>query len=483
MKVSPGWMTFLIGLVILALAGVIYQQSLARAGAYGTGSTAIVTDPNVKYACPMRCVELDEPGDCPVCGMEMTPIVKSGTETVATEQGSDGPQMFVCPMHPQVVQDHEGTCPICGMELVPQRSDEAAVDAATAEAVSAVKLSPLQAVLADVQAVHPTREKMAVTVTAIGEVAVAQGQTNVIVSWQEGRVDDLVVREAGGSIAKGEHILDIYSEELVQAQEEYLVSLDAVERLADSGYESVTSSTEGLLEASRLKLGRLGMTADQIAALSSERRTTEDVPIYATHGGVILEKHVTEGMYVMRGEELFTVAALDPIWVELTVFESDAAMLRAGDRVSLTTPLAPGKTFSGRVELIEPEFDMETRTLRARVVVDNPAGTLRPGMIVDAKLAVSYGELLLLPRNAVLHTGDGDLVYVLVGEQLWAPREVEVGRDFGDKLEIVGGLSRDEAVAATSVFMLDSEAQLKGVPRPVDLPAVDAPAPDPHAGH
>ena len=201
------------------------------------------------------------------------------------------------------------------------------------------------------------------------------------------------------------------------------------------------------------------------------------MPIYATHSGTVMEKKVTEGMYVMRGEELFSVADLSKVWVIVKVFEKDAANLRAGDHVTMKCPIHPGMVFHGRVELIEPELDMATRTHRARVIVDNAAGILKPGLVLDAELAVDYGSLMLLPRNAVLHTGDGDLVYVLAGENLWEPRRVKVGRDFGDKVEIVSGLRRDEAVAGTAVFLLDSEAQLKGVPRPTDEAGSAAPPP------
>ena len=126
--------------------------------------------------------------------------------------------------------------------------------------------------------------------------------------------------------------------------------------------------------------------------------------------------------------------------------------------------------FHGRVELIEPSLDSRTHTHRARVTVGNSQFILRPGMIMDAELTVDHGEMLLLERNAVLHTGDGDLVYVLAGENQWLPRRVTTGRDFGDMVEIVSGLKRDEAVAGTAVFLIDSEAQLKGVPRPLDVP-------------
>jgi Cu(I)/Ag(I) efflux system membrane fusion protein len=376
-------------------------------------------------------------------------------------------------MHPQIEQDHPGTCPICGMELVPKTSSSDEIDPTLAEAVAAVKLSPTQAVLGEVQAVHPSREHIALTIPAQGEAVVAQDSIESITSWTEGRVDELFLRDTGGVVKAGDHILDLYSEDLVQAQEEFLVAKQAVDQLGGSGYESIASSSKSLLEGARTKLQRLGMSSEQIAALEAGGAVQERVPIYARHSGVVMDKKVSEGMFVMKGEMLYEVADLSKIWVELRVFEADAAKLRAGDRVNFESPVHPGKQYRGKIILIEPELNMETRAYRARVEVSNPDMSLRPGMILDAKISFDYGNLLLLPRNAVLHTGDGDLVYVLAGENLWQPRRVTVGRDFGDKVEIVSGLKPEEAVAGTAVFLIDSEAQLKGVPRPVDAPAGD----------
>ena len=469
MRLAPGIVTFLVGLLILAIAGVFYQQSMIASGSFQTGgSTAPQAD--TKYVCPMLCVEMDEPGNCPKCGMEMTPL-----ETVAQQTApTPGKTEYTCPMHPQIVQDKEGSCPICGMELVPKSNDNSAVDQATKDMVSAVSLSPLQAVLSDVQPVHSESKHIELKVPAIGEVKIPQDRENKIVSWQQGRVDNLLLRETGGEIKSGEHLMDIYSEELIQAQEEYLLALEAVTKLGDSRFASVSGSSKRLLKASKTKLLRLGMTQDQLDKLEASGTVQESIPIYATHGGTVMDKTVTEGMYIKEGSPLFTVADLNQVWVELDIFESDAASMKAGDEVSMLCPIHPGMLFKGVIDLIEPTLDSTTRTHRARVIVDNPDDILKPGMIMNAELTVDHGELVLLPRNAILHTGDGDLVYVLIGENQWEPRRVTIGRDYGELVEIISGLKANEAVAGTAVFLLDSEAQLKGIPRPIEQTGDDS---------
>ncbi len=472
-QLSPGLLTFVVGLLLLSLAGVAYQQYLLSSGGVGSApakGTASSTAQAVKYACPMRCVETEEPGPCPVCGMDMQPITSASAASSSAGAPAAGPQMYTCPMHPQIVQDHPGSCPICGMELVPKQDSGGGIDPALDSATAAVRLSPAQAVLSGIEAVHPSREHKALSIPAFGQTVIPDGQIESISSWTEGRIDDLFLKDTGGVVKKGDHILDLYSEELVQAQEEFLVAKAAVDQLSGSGYESISQSSRSLLEASRTKLSRLGMTAEQVRSLEDSGRVADRIPIYAGKGGVVMEKKVAEGMYVMKGESLYEVADLSKLWVEVQVFEADAAKLRAGDRVAFESPSQPGKTYRGKVILIEPEVSMETRTWTARVEVANPDMSLRPGQVLNATLSFDYGELLLLPRNAVLHTGDGDLVYVLAGQDLWQPRRVKVGRDFGDQVEIVEGLSADEAVAGTAVFLLDSEAQLKGIPRPLEEP-------------
>jgi RND family efflux transporter MFP subunit len=420
-RLSPGWLTFIVGLLFLLLAGILYQQSLIASGKLGGGASA---------------------------------------------SAPAGAQTYICPMHPQVVQDHPGTCPICGMELV-LKSAAAAGSSVSVDELKGAHLSPEQEVLANVTPVKPVRDSMALSVPATGEVAVPQDQMREVVAWQDGRIDNLVVGETGGTVREGQHIMDLYSEDLIQAQEEYLIALKAADELGDSGYESIADSTRGLLNASRSKLVRMGMKPEQLLQLEKTRKVVERVPIYAKEGGIVMDKKVAEGMYVMKGEELYSVASLNPIWVEVRLYEKDAASARVGDMVRFTSPAAPGTRFSGRVVLIEPMVDMETRTYKLRVKVDNPGLKLRPGMLLDAQIDFDYGDLLLLPRNAVLHTGNGDLVYVKASDGTWQPRSVITGRDFGDRVEIVSGLKQSEEVAGSAVFLLDSEAQLKGVPRPV----------------
>jgi RND family efflux transporter MFP subunit len=462
MRVSPALMTFLIGLLLLSAVGLFYQRSLVASGAYGTAGAAVQAAPvNVKYGCPMRCVETDKPGDCPVCGMEMMPVELQPVVTAATPAQTE----YTCPMHPQILQDHPGTCPICGMELVIKNTGSDPVDAATEELVAGVKVSPLQGVLSDVQVTMPERRIISRTIDAIGEVEVPEDQINMVVSWQPGRVDNLELNQSGVMITKGQHVLDIYSEELIRAQEEYLISLKARDQLSDSSYDYIANSGSQLLGSAESRLTRLGFTANQLTALAESRSISEHIPLNSLYSGVVMRKFVTEGDYVMEGSQLYEIADLGSLWVDMEVFEEDAASLQPGIKVNLDCPVHPGMVFRGSLELVEPRQDGMTRTQVARVRVDNPDMILRPGMLVQTSFETERHEALLLLRNAVLQTGDGAIVYVARNNGLWEPRNVTTGLIEGDMIEITSGLSEGEGVASTAVFLLDSEAQIRGIPR------------------
>jgi len=422
-RISPGWLTFLVGLLFLLVAGLAYQQSLVASGKLGGGSTSTASKPT-------------------------------------------GAQVYTCPMHPQVVQDHPGTCPICGMELV-LKSGAAQGATVNVAALKGAQLSPEQEVLADVTPVHATREAKADTLDTVGEVEVPTNQIRQVTAWLDGRIVKVANVCCGTTIGKGQKVMDFYSPDLVQAQNEYLIALQASDELGHSRYASVASSSIGMLSASRDKLLRLGLLPEQIGQLEKERHARDTIPVYSAERGVILEQKAYAGQWVNKGDELFTVADLSPIWVNLSVYEKDIAKVKPGYRVTLTSPSAPGRRFRGTVSIIQPELSMETRTYKVRVVLSNADLKIRPGMLLDASVDVDYGTLTMLPRNAVLHTGNGDLVYVKASDGTWQPRSVTVSRDFGDRVAISSGVTPADTVAGSAVFLLDSEAQLKGVPRPV----------------
>ena len=465
MRVSPAFMTFLVGLMLLAAAGLFYQRSLVESGAYGSAPQTQAPAANVNYACPMRCVETDQPGDCPVCGMEMMPVELAPALGNTAAAATPAVTMYTCPMHPQIIQDHPGTCPICGMELVIKSDGNDAVDSATEELVAGVKVSPLQGVLADVQVAMPMRKTISRSIDAIGTVEVPEDQYNMVVSWQPGRIDNLQLAQTGVVISKGQHVLDIYSEELIRAQEEYLIALQARDQLSDSSYDYIADSGRQLLESAESRLTRLGFSASQLNGLASNREISEHIPLSSLYNGVVMQKFVTEGDYVMEGSKLYQIADLSSLWVEMEVFEEDSASLHPGLKVKLDCPVHPGMVFNGVLELVEPRQNEMTRTQVARVRVDNPDMILRPGMIVQTSFETERHEALMLIRNAVLQTGEGALVYVASGNELWEPRSVTTGLVDGDMIEITSGLSEGEGVASTAVFLLDSEAQFKGIPR------------------
>ncbi|MGQ0703240.1 MAG: efflux RND transporter periplasmic adaptor subunit [Gemmatimonadales bacterium] len=261
-----------------------------------------------------------------------------------------------------------------------------------------------------------------------------------------GWVERLFADYVGKPVREGEPLLALYSPELVSAQEEYLTA----RRLRDSA----------LVAAARRRLELWNISEAEIASLDQRGTAERTLVIRAPRSGEVAEKMVTEGQAVRAGENLFLIADRSVLWVEVAVFEMDAPAVRIGTAVTVTVPTQPGRRYRGRVSFIRPEVEEKTRTLTARVEVSNRDGTLRPGMYVTAEIAPRARQVLAVPREAVLPTGERNLVFVNRGDGRFLPREVVVGVRSDSLIEIVRGLKVGDEVIASATYLLDSESNL-----------------------
>lgn len=384
------------------------------------------------------------------------------------ERAIEGEYIYIDLMHPWVTSERPGTCPICGMELVKVTGEEAKrMQEAVKQGVVQVSAPPVKRVLANVELAHvqeiPWREEISV----VGSVVTPTDQIVKLASWVEGRIDKLYVERVGDFVKKGEKLMEIYSPTLVQAQEEYLTAIRTKQRMKTAGYEDLTRNTEALISSSARKLKLLGMTEEQINQLAKTEKVLDRVVVYARDSGVVMDLMAREGMYVMTGESVVELANLNPIWVEMEIYQDDAKNVSVGDAVVFYPVGESDKVFRGRIFEFAPMLTMEKRTLIARARVDNPGYRLRPGMFVDGKI-IKHGaaeKVLVIPRNAVLVTGRGARAWVPspgMTDQ-FEPRNVKIGRILGDNrefYEVLEGLKLGDTVVAGAVFLLDSEAQL-----------------------
>jgi Cu(I)/Ag(I) efflux system membrane fusion protein len=413
-------------------------------------------------------------GESAAPGPASEPLAAAADDTTAEHALKHTEPTYRCPMHPDVVRDEPGECPICGMDLVRVEPQPAAGDGAPAG--PEVRISP--AVVNNIgvrteAAVIAAPERRAATV---GYVAFDERRVRQVQPRAEGWIEGLAVRALGETVRAGQLLFTLYSPMLESAQQEYL--------------DAQRIGNRDLVEASRERLRALGLDDAVAERLARSGRASGRVPFHAPISGVVTELAVREGAMVSPDMMALAITELGSLWVIAEVPESQAAWVKAGTAAEIRLPSLPGETFAGRVEYVYPELSMETRTLRARIVLGDAGTGLRPNMLANVVLVGEAGEpAVMVPRSALIRSGREDRVVVALGDGRFAPRRVTAGAESGDRVAIRAGLAAGEQVVVVGQFLLDSEANLRagldrlGSEEPAAQSASGAPAADAHAGH
>jgi len=297
------------------------------------------------------------------------------TEHIQAAQGKE--QIWTCSMHPQIRQPKSGKCPICFMDLVP-------VDNGGEVGAREITFSQDALKLMEVQTTPVERKFVEAQIRMVGKVDYDETRLKHITAWVPGRIDRLYVDFTGTQVIKGDHMVYLYSPQLISAQAEFLQAAKSVQNIKPDSSELIKRSTRATLEAASEKLRLLGLTEKQIEGIKETGQPTDYITIYAPIGGIVINKHVTEGTYVQTGTKIYTIADLSQLWVQLDAYESDMMWIRYGQEVEFTTEAYPGEIFTGRISFISPTVDPKTRTIKVRLNVDNKEGKLKPEMFVRA---------------------------------------------------------------------------------------------------
>jgi len=454
-------------------------------------------------------------------GFKTNPILPAETKT-----DTQKPTFWTCSMHPQIQQPKPGKCPLCAMDLIP-------IGGAESKIAGSIEFTPEAVKLMEIQTSLVQRKQISTQIKLIGKLDYDQSRIKTITAWTNGRIDRLFVDYTGMSVRKGDHMVELYSPELISAQTELIEALKSAKTVGQTSSDLIRNSVEGTLKAAREKLRLLGVTDDQIKQIESSGTPLDRLTINAPLGGVVIDKMAKEGMYIQTGMPIYTIADLSELWLLLEAYESDLNWLRFGQKVEFSTESLAGKTFSGVISFISPTLNEMTRTVAVRAVVDNPDGQLKPGMFVrgiieaqvtqdgkvmDASLAGKYicpmhGEMvkdtadkcdicgmalvkaeelgymtasvpaelpLVIPASAPLITGrklNKAVVYVKAGDEkktAFIGREVTLGPKAGDYYIVESGLMEGETVVTNGAFKIDSAAQIQAMPsmmtRDIDKP-------------
>jgi len=439
------------------------------------------------------------------------------TGGVSQEQKSEQTTVWTCSMHPEIRLPKPGLCPKCRMKLIPLRQEAGGEMSGMRE----LAISEYAKALMDIETATVERKFVTAKIRMVGKVEYDETRVQYITAWVSGRLDRLYVDYTGVPVKKGDHMVYLYSPELLSAQEELIQAAKAVQNIEASSSDLMREVTAGTLEAAKEKLRLWGLTVEQVSEIEKRGTTSDHITITSPTSGIVVHKNAQEGMYVKTGTRIYTVVDLTHVWVKLDAYESDLIWLRYGQDVEFTTVSYPGQVFTGTISFIDPVLDPITRTVKIRVDVPNADGKLKPemfvkaivkarvatgGKVMDSKLAgkwicpmhpsvvkdepgkcdicemplvqtesLGYVSVspdisekpLVIPVSAALVTGTRAIVYIeLPGKDkpTYEGREIVLGPKAGNYYIVRSGLNAGDRVVTKGNFKIDSALQIQAKP-------------------
>ncbi|MCA9253064.1 MAG: efflux RND transporter periplasmic adaptor subunit [Phycisphaerales bacterium] len=531
--------------ILLILIGVFFLWATWRMTRVAANANAVAArahespmpaQPVVEYwTCTMHPdVHQSTPGKCPICAMPLVEKYKGSDQpgakpetlrATATHpsadrnmQGDQSKEWYRCTMTEcgdQGSADPNSRCPVCGMKR--ERIESVAMDG---DSDVEIKLSQRAIRLAEIATETVESRMLNKRLRTVGRVGYDETRYKMVSAWIGGRIDKLYADFTGMTVKKGDHLVEIYSPELLSAQEEYLQAVLAARSLQGSQTAVARRSAEQVQSSARRKLELLGITSEQIAEIESSGKPQTHLVIHAPIGGTILKKQAMEGMYVSTGDTLYTIADLTHLWLLVDLYESDLPWVKPFQKVRVTTRALPGDVFTGEIVFVDPRVDPQTRTVQVRIHVDNRAMRIKPDMWVAAEIDAGLNRdgrgavpapdgqyacpmhpwetadipgicpvcemnllpvvelpqytpptnpsaILAVPRDAVMQTGERALVYVETASSTYRGVEVTLGPLARDEtgaefFAVLSGLQGGERVVTRGNFAIDSQMQLAG---------------------
>ncbi|HEV8079361.1 MAG TPA: efflux RND transporter periplasmic adaptor subunit [Chitinophagaceae bacterium] len=352
---------------------------------------------------------------------------------------------YTCSMHPQVMQDKPGDCPICGMKLIEAKKN-------SSDTTNAIMLSDQQIQLGNISIDTIKNGSIGEQIVLPATLNMDQNKTNSISARISGRIDKLYYKNLGEYIPKNTKLAEIYSEELNNAKQEYIMALQK-----QKTFDNALINFSQLISSAKNKLLLWGMTEGQVNQLATEKKFSSLTTIYSTARGYITAINVNEGAYVPEGGTLISVADLSTLWAEAQVYSSQYSLINKNASVFVQFPDYPEKNIKGKIDFANPEISSGTRINLIRVIISNPGNQLKPGMQAYVTIKNKENRSLLLPTDAVIRDSKSASVWIKTGENTFINRMVDVGIENDGRIEIRSGLKSGDLVVISGAYLLNSE--------------------------
>ncbi len=405
------------------------------------------------YTCGMHPWIIQEgPGNCPICGMKLTPVKGTPATSEAKPTAERKIKYWKSSMDPTYVSDKPGKDQM-GMDLIPVYEDQLQEGAISVDPVTVQNMG--------IRTARVEEKELTRTIRTVGNIDYDEELLYTVNSKISGWIEKLYVENTGDPVKKGQPLLEIYSPELVSTQQEYLTAWKNFQQLKDSPYPEARQGAEELLKSTKQRLLYWDISEGQIDQLEENREVKKTMILYSPANGVVTEKNVIEGTAVNIGSELYKIADLSTVWLSAKIYEYELPYIKIGQTAQIELSYFPGEVLSGRVSYIYPYLNQITRDVKVRIELPNPELKLKPEMYADVTIESTLpGKRMVIPEEAVIHSGKREIVFVDAGSGKYSPREVVTGASGeGNVVEIKSGLMPNEMVVVSAQFMLDSESK------------------------
>lgn len=365
---------------------------------------------------------------------------------------------WTSPMNPAYIRSTPGKSPM-GMDLVPVYEDEGG----TKESASTIRIDPVTMQNMGVRFGKVKRKTLVKDIRTVGSITYDETKIYAVNTKFNGWIERLYVNFVGENVKKGQPLFNIYSPDLVTAQEEYLLALEQYRRLKTSDFARIREGAKRLLDASRTRLRYWDLTDKQVERIATTGKVKKTLTVYSPASGVVTKKIAFKGHFVKAGENQYEIVNLSTVWVDVDVYEYELPWVHKGMAAEMDLSYIPGKRFKGKVLFIYPYLNAKTRTAKLRLEFRNPDNRLKPGMYANVYLkSVIAKEGLVIPQEAVIDSGERQVVFISLGQGKFQPRNVKLGLEVGDQeYQVLSGLKEGDKIVLSAQFMLDSESRLR----------------------